>query len=117
MAAIPRIDIRPAESGDSDQLEYLAQLEGAAIPRGTLLVAEVDQELWAAVAVETGEAVAHPFRPSGHVLAVVRLYASTAGERDRRGEGTWWARLRTWVTHRRDRRASSYRGRLAERHC
>ena len=61
------ITIRLAAPGDSRAIERLAQLEGLRTPRGELLVAEVDGELWAAVELGCGTVVADPFRPSGDV--------------------------------------------------
>lgn len=64
--------IRMAYPDDSSALNRLATLDSRRLPSGPLLVAEVDGELWAAVALEDGEAVADPFHPSGPLVALLR---------------------------------------------
>jgi hypothetical protein len=39
------------------------------------LLAEMGTELWAAVAVESGAAIADPFRPSGDLVDLLRFRA------------------------------------------
>src|SRR3954471_9307137 len=59
--------IRHARPDDADALATLAQLDSSRAPRGDVLVADVQGELWAAVSVDDGHAVANPFRPSGEL--------------------------------------------------
>ena len=80
------ITIRMAMPGDASAIERLAQLEGARTPRGELLVAEVDGELWAAIELECGELVADPFRPSGDLAEFLRRRVERLNGREpRRG--------------------------------
>lgn len=65
------LTLRFATSADADALERLAQLDSAHVPDGTLLAAAVDGDLWAAVSIEYGDAVADPFRPSGEVVTLL----------------------------------------------
>jgi hypothetical protein len=59
--------IRHARAEDADAISTLAQLDSSRAPRGDVLVAEVAGELWAAISLEDGHAVANPFRPSGEL--------------------------------------------------
>jgi hypothetical protein len=70
------LTIRPADATDTSALYRLAALDSSFPPTGDVLVAEVGDELWAAVGVATGEAIADPFRPSGDVVDLLRLRAS-----------------------------------------
>jgi hypothetical protein len=66
-------------------LHELAQLDSSREPRGDVLVAQVGSELWAAVEVESGAAVADPFRPSADLVELLRFRAE-AMRGDRRVE-------------------------------
>jgi hypothetical protein len=69
----PTVLIRAARGSDGDALDRLAQLDSARVPAGELLVAEADGAVVAALAPETGAAIADPFRPTSDVLALLRL--------------------------------------------
>ena len=69
------VTIRQAVASDELALQRLATLDSAPAPVGRVLVAEVDGELWAAVEVDGGRAIADPFRPSGSLVEVLRLRA------------------------------------------
>jgi hypothetical protein len=73
------LTIRPADLADLAGLDRLAALDSSAPPTGDVLVAEVGGELWAAVEVDSGAAIADPFRPSGDLVDLLRLHAR--GER------------------------------------
>jgi hypothetical protein len=73
------LTIRPADLADLAGLDRLAALDSASPPTGHVLVAEVGGELWAAVDVDSGAAIADPFRPSGDLVELLRLHAR--GER------------------------------------
>jgi hypothetical protein len=47
-----------------------------------VLVAEVGGELWAALEIDSGTAIADPFRRSGELVELLRLHAN--GERTER---------------------------------
>jgi hypothetical protein len=76
------LTIRRASDSDGGALHELAQLDSSRAPRGDVLVAEVGAELWAAVEVESGAAVADPFRPSADLVELLRFRADgMRGER------------------------------------
>ena len=70
------ITIRRATAADHVAVRRLAVLDSAFPPTGDVLLGEIDNELWAAVSVDTGQAVADPFRPSRDVVELLRLRAS-----------------------------------------
>ena len=69
------LTIRKASETDGVALHDLAQLDSSRAPRGDVLVAQVGSELWAAVEVESGAAVADPFRPSADLVELLRFRA------------------------------------------
>jgi hypothetical protein len=70
-SAAASITIRYAGPADAAALERLAQLEAEALTGGPMLVAQVGEELWAAVELDGPQALADPFRPSGELLLTV----------------------------------------------
>jgi hypothetical protein len=72
---IDAIAIRPAQSSDAAQLRSLAQRDSAAVPAGRLLVAEVGGAIGAAIAVDTGETIADPFRRTAELVALLQVRA------------------------------------------
>jgi hypothetical protein len=67
------ITIRLATPDDARALRRLADLDSARPPRGTVLLAELDGALVAAVALTTGAAIADPFRRSADAVRMLRL--------------------------------------------
>jgi hypothetical protein len=65
------VTIRYACPDDAGALAALAQLDSRPAPRGIVLVAVVGGELWAAVSLDDGHAVAGPFRPSGELTVLL----------------------------------------------
>ena len=65
------LTIRIAYPDDRTALERLATLDARPLPSEPLLVAEVDGELWAAISLPDGGAVADPFRPSGALIGLL----------------------------------------------
>jgi hypothetical protein len=76
------LTIRRATAADAFAVRRLAAIDSAAPPTGDVLLAEMGNELWAAVAVESGAAIADPFRPSADLVELLRFRA----ERMRGGE-------------------------------
>ena len=74
----PSVLIRAARGSDGDALEHLAALDSATVPAGSLLVAEADGRMIAAIATSTGEAIADPFLPTADVIALLELRAAGA---------------------------------------
>jgi hypothetical protein len=69
------LTIRRATAADASAVRRLAVLDSAFPPTGDVLLAEMGDELWAALSVDTGAAVADPFRPSGDIVDLLRFRA------------------------------------------
>jgi hypothetical protein len=65
------VTLRYAGAEDTDALDRLAAVDSSRAPRGTVLVAEVGGELWAAISLDDQHAVADPFRPTGELVALL----------------------------------------------
>jgi hypothetical protein len=66
------VTIRPAFPDDAPALARLAALDSARVPAGPLLLAEIDGEPWAAIALQGGRAIADPFRPTAALVDLLR---------------------------------------------
>jgi hypothetical protein len=88
-----RYTLRYAGPDDAEALQRLADLDSSRAPRGVVLLAEVGEELWAAVSLDDGHTVADPFRPSGELAFLL-----TQRARQLRGEtrGRTHALPRVW---------------------
>src|SRR3954447_6572333 len=69
--AVAPLTIRPAAPADADALERLAQLDSSRAPRGDVLVAEVGDEMWAALSLDNSHAIADPLRPSAEAVLIL----------------------------------------------
>ena len=78
MPFTPDITIRRADERDADSIARLAALDSTHAAQGLVLVAETDDELWAAISADDGHVAADPFRPSGE--------SARAAARARRGD-------------------------------
>jgi hypothetical protein len=78
---LPTIQIRLARPDDEATLLRLAALDSASAPHGDVLVARVDGEILAAVALESGRAIADPFRHTADLVELLRTRARLMGER------------------------------------
>ena len=83
------VTIRMATPADARALHRLAALDSARWDGGDALVAEVGDEIWAAVSLAGGAIMADPFRPSGELLALLverarQLHAPVPRPRRRR---------------------------------
>jgi hypothetical protein len=67
----PALTLRLAGPADADAIDRLAQLDSRRAPRGPVLVAEVGDELWAALSLDDQHVVADPFRPTGELVALL----------------------------------------------
>jgi hypothetical protein len=89
VTAHDRIVIRVAERDDAAALHRLAQLDSAAPPAGPVLLAEAGGAARAALSLSDGRAVADPFFPTQHLVALLRVHAreleGRAASRARRG--------------------------------
>ena len=75
--------LRHATSVDAGALRRLAALDSADPLKGDVLVAYAAGDLRAAVAVDSGRAVADPFYPSAELVRLLRT-AATGDDRRRR---------------------------------
>jgi hypothetical protein len=88
--------IRRADLDDATALRRLAQLDGARVPEGELLVAEVDGELRAALRISDSAYVSDPFFPSRELVGLLDVRAKrmrreelSRAERARTRLGLW----------------------------
>ena len=72
----PIVAIRPATADDLADVVRLARLDSARVPAGRLLLGVVDGRLRAAVAIDSGVAIADPFVPTADVVALLSLRAA-----------------------------------------
>jgi hypothetical protein len=77
------VTIRWATGQEAVALLRLAELDSHPPLRGRVLVAEVDGELRAAIAPDSGEQVADPFHPSGELTMLLGARARQLRERPR----------------------------------
>jgi hypothetical protein len=71
----PTVLIRAARGSDGPALRRLAALDSAELPTGDLLVAETDDEVVAALSVDTGARVADPFKRTAGVVDLLAYRA------------------------------------------
>ena len=69
------VAVRLARPEDEAAIRRIASLDGKDAPVGRVLVAEADREVIAALAVNTGIAVADPFRWTSDVVALMEMRA------------------------------------------
>jgi hypothetical protein len=69
------ITIRLAHEDDQVALRRLAQLDGAHLPEGDILVAEADGEIRAALRISDSAYVADPFYPSRELVGLLATRA------------------------------------------
>jgi hypothetical protein len=70
------VALRLCNVHDDATLEQLALLEGRPAPQGRFVVAEIGGEVVAALPLRGGAPLADPFRPTAHLLPLLRLRAS-----------------------------------------
>lgn len=77
MTASPAtITIRPAYADDEQGLRRLAVLDSAPrVPPAPVIIAEVDDELRAALSLRDGSVIADPFHPTVELVALLRTHA------------------------------------------
>ena len=79
------VTVREADASDRTRLARLAQLDSASVPDGTLVVAEVEGEMRAAVAVGSGMTIADPFHRTAELVALARTRADQIRARNAGG--------------------------------
>ena len=91
------IVIRQAREADTGNLDRLAALDSAKLSKGPFLIAEVDGQARAAVAINDGSAVADPFFPSAQLVDLMRVRLTPQAPRsERRGSSPAFAPPRRW---------------------
>ena len=80
------VTIRIAGPADARALRALEDLDSGRLPAGDVVVAEVAQEIWAAVPVAGGAAVADPFHPSAALVELLVVHAAQLRSGARRSE-------------------------------
>lgn len=87
------VTVRYARPDDAEALVVLAKLDSSHAPRGVIIVAEAGGELWAAVSVDDGHAIANPFLPSGELtfrlIDRARELRRAARNKPRRAQRVW----------------------------
>jgi len=78
---LPTIQIRVAGRDDEPELLRLAALDSAPAPHGDVLVAIVDGEIRAALALDSGRAIADPFRHTADLVELLHTRAHLMGDR------------------------------------
>jgi hypothetical protein len=71
----PTVVIRAARGSDGPALRRLAELDSHDFLTGDVLLAETDDEVVAALSVDTGETVADPFRRTADVVDLLEYRA------------------------------------------
>jgi hypothetical protein len=66
------LTIRPALAADAAAIAWLAELDSAPVPTGSLLLASVDDRPVVALSLDTGAVVADPFTPTAELVAMLR---------------------------------------------
>ena len=69
------LTLRRSNAADEPWIERLAALDSSSVPEGILLIAERDGEIVAAVAEDTLETIADPFKRTADVVALLRRHA------------------------------------------
>jgi hypothetical protein len=67
------VTIRRSTSADLALIREIAQLDSQGPPRGPSLVAEIDDEIVAAIVIGPGTVIANPFRRTADAVALLRL--------------------------------------------
>ncbi len=80
----PTISIRAATHGDGPTLTRLAALDSAPVPFGPVLLAEVDGQPRAALAVRDGAVIADPFTKTSELVELLRVHARGVSQRTER---------------------------------
>jgi hypothetical protein len=84
-----RITVRRFAERDIDAVRLLAALDSKRMPTGGVLVAEEEGVVLAALPLDGGEALADPFKPTAHVVALLKLRAAQIQTMDRTHAMRW----------------------------
>ena len=92
------LTIRRSREDDALALRRLAELDSARVPDGVMLLAEVDDELRAAVALDDGKVIADPFHRTRHIVDVLECARREEGGR-RASRPVRWAVVSARMAH------------------
>jgi hypothetical protein len=73
---VTRVTLRYAGAADTQRLQYLAELDSTSAPSGSVLVAEIDGRLRAALPLDGTRAIADPFHRGSELIELLRLRAT-----------------------------------------
>jgi hypothetical protein len=90
--AFDDVSVRPFTEQDIDTVRLLAALDSKQMPTGAVLVAERSGEVIAAIALDGGDVLADPFKPTADVVALLRLRARQL-QRQNNAHVIGWNRL------------------------
>jgi hypothetical protein len=76
LPAMDALVIRPAYSDDASTLARLAALDSRRPLAGSVVVAERDGRILAAIALDDGRTIADPFAPTADLVALLKLHAA-----------------------------------------
>jgi hypothetical protein len=88
------LTVRAACQRDAEAVRLLAALEGVTMPSGPMLVAEVGDDVLAALPLDGGRALADPFRPSAHMVELLELRARQVRAEADEAQHSWFPRIR-----------------------
>jgi hypothetical protein len=88
------LQIRQAGEHDALAVERLAALDSSHAPRGDVLLAEVGEELWAALSMDDGHLVADPLRHSADAALLLAQRSAQIRRARRRARSHGRLRLR-----------------------
>jgi hypothetical protein len=89
------LTIRPAMAADAAAIAWLADLDSASVPTGSLLLAMIDDRLVVALSLDTGAVVADPFSPTAELVSMLRERAARI--RQAAAGGTSSGRTSRWL--------------------
>ena len=72
----PTLEIREATTADQTAIRRLAQLDSRPQPEGRTLLAAINGRIEAALAVDSGRAVADPFEPTAEAVDLLKIRAA-----------------------------------------
>ena len=77
-------DIRLARPVDAASIRWLSEIDMRPMPRGRVLVADVDGQAAAAISLDDGSVVANPMIRTAHLVTALRSQARAHGARERK---------------------------------
>jgi hypothetical protein len=96
-ASTESVILRLCSVHDDGALERLAMLESRPVPKGRFVVAEVGGTVVAALPLDSGTALADPFRQTAHLLPLLELRAKQLAPAGRRTPVALLGAVRGWV--------------------